>query len=263
MLNALVGVVLGTSIDCPDVIEFAKGLNMNNVNPVKFQSLTNCCSSSGTICSGGRVVAINWRRLSLDGVLNLQYLPDSVDTLILSSNTIQSLPNDFSIADKLTLIDLSGNGIVASFPEYWPSHLIDLNLSCNFITGALPCLPSTLETINVAYNSLSGSIINAFTPNITSVSINQNFFSGNLPNTVPLSLKSLYVQDNLLSGILPYDLTMLETLFLRTTFDGNLNSFQGFISLGSPSTLYLSNLNVNMTLNSNSNLFDCDISVMI
>ena len=95
------------------------------------------------------------------------------------------------------------------------SHVIDIELAGNNLTGTLPALAdlSGLETLDVSSNQLTGSI-----PPLTELTNLWNFYayhnqlSGSIPALAGMTqLGYFYVYDNKLSGAIP-DLTSMPTL---------------------------------------------------
>ena len=126
------------SIDCPDLINLALGLNMDIKRPTTMAEVLNdCCSATGVACVSQRVRVIQWGNINLDGVINGTALPSSLQEL-----------------------DLDGNRIVGNLPRIWPSGITDIYVDGNKLTGDVPTFPSSLKYL---YLGSSGSPGNRFT----------------------------------------------------------------------------------------------------
>ena len=83
--------VLSTiSTDCPNVINLAKGLNLEYQQPSLMTQLqTNCCDSNGIICDNNRKVKyIYWGNMGLNGFLNGSAIPSTTIYIDLYGNQL-------------------------------------------------------------------------------------------------------------------------------------------------------------------------------
>ena len=106
--------VFGISSDCPDVINLAVGLNLDQTEPIVFTALqTDCCSGTGyqipfVECVNQRVNKVNWYNVGLNGTLNGTALPNAIQYLDLHSNQITGeIPTSFPTG--LQYLSISGN----------------------------------------------------------------------------------------------------------------------------------------------------------
>eukprot|EP00835_Amoeboradix_gromovi_P005009 NODE_433_length_8727_cov_0.399397.p1 type:complete len:913 gc:universal NODE_433_length_8727_cov_0.399397:5586-8324(+) len=178
-LYLLVSLVFSTSIDCPDVINLATGLNMGQSSPALFKALkADCCSSFGVYCYNDRVANVYWPNLHLTGSINSTALPKMLFSL-----------------------DLTGNRITGNFPKTLPPSLLNLYLSNNFITGDLSSVTvSDLEKIDVRSNKLNGSI--PLLPSTYYFYASYNMLSGCIP-TLSSSIRDFVATNNLLNCSIP------------------------------------------------------------
>ena len=130
------------SVDCPNVIELARGLGMQTARPAIWTALHgDCCTASSVDCVGQRVIEIQWESIGLNGIINGTAIPSSV-----------------------TYLDLEGNSLSGSIPNALPSGLRKLDLSGNQMSGDLPSFPPTLQYLFLGWpgnpgNHFTGSLI--------------------------------------------------------------------------------------------------------
>ena len=142
-------IILGISVDCPNVINLAIGLHLDASQPAIYTQLqTDCCSgTSGTSpyvqCVSQRVTEIWWGSKGLTGTINGTALPSGLTILSFpSSSIIGPMPSTFPIG--LTYMDLSQNSINGTMPKALPSGLQTLYLNSNQMGGDIPPLPSSI-----------------------------------------------------------------------------------------------------------------------
>ena len=180
------------SVDCRDIVNFALGLNMDNVNPTRFDQVKlNCCQTTGITCSNQRVTFINWSSLNLNGKVNLTAITSKVTTIYLYSN-------------RLT-----------GFIGQLPSTLQLISLNNNYLTGILPILPEGLSTFDIFYNQMYGELI-SFPSTLTFFSASYNDLNGTIP-VLPGNMDTLALDYTLVSGHIPYLPMSLITLSLGST----------------------------------------------
>ena len=123
------------SIDCSDVLNLAKGLNLNNKQQTLFESLSiNCCSGGVRCDDNNRVYAIDWSWKSLNGKINGTALPPTLLELRLYGNQITGeLPNIWP--PNLEILDIDdGNSFIGDVPQF-PDSLTVLWLTAAGLTG--------------------------------------------------------------------------------------------------------------------------------
>ena len=155
--------------DCLDMATLAQGLN---VDPsIISQIQTNCCTVTGIECdANSRVVKLQWTDKGLNGVILPGSIPPLLSFINLSNNdiygTIQYLPN------TITTLILSKNMISGPMPSSFSSNMVLLDLSDNRLTGTVPSFPPALQTLNLATNTLSGTVYLS-QPTVFDIHINQ------------------------------------------------------------------------------------------
>ena len=98
------------SVDCPNVIQLARGLGMQTARSAIWTALqSDCCTANDVTCDGNqRVIEIDWQSYGLNSIINGTAIPSSV-----------------------THLDLRNNAITGSIPNALPGGLISLqNLKC-------------------------------------------------------------------------------------------------------------------------------------
>eukprot|EP00835_Amoeboradix_gromovi_P005411 NODE_505_length_7533_cov_0.471886.p4 type:complete len:173 gc:universal NODE_505_length_7533_cov_0.471886:6823-7341(+) len=157
-LYLFTALVYAVSIDCPDVINFAQGLNMGLSNPRIMKALQkDCCASDGVGCVSGRVDYIFWVGLRLSGSINVTALPRMMTYLEISYNKITGII-DGDIPPYLDWVYLNSNLITGELPDISSSVLEFFEVSNNKFTGSFPQLPSTMGYFYMTYNMISGCI---------------------------------------------------------------------------------------------------------
>ncbi|MED6161219.1 hypothetical protein PIB30_058593, partial [Stylosanthes scabra] len=207
--------------------------------------------------------ASSWQR-QVSGLSHLQHLDlngcnlvDSMPTSSLAS------PANFS---TLSFVDISNNSLVdTSFIFSWlmnsTSTLVTLRMNDNGLTGTIPetfgvKLMSSLEDLNLANNELEGQIPVSFfhIASLTKLDLSHNRFTGMLPDLSQLSsLQELRLQNNKLNGSIHEGIGQLSNL---TELSLGNNLFKGSISEAHFSRL--SNLD---TLDLSHNAFVFNVSV--
>eukprot|EP00835_Amoeboradix_gromovi_P006917 NODE_942_length_2881_cov_0.434220.p2 type:complete len:157 gc:universal NODE_942_length_2881_cov_0.434220:750-1220(+) len=144
VLNFLVAFVYTISIDCPEVINLAEGLNMSLLNPKLMKSLrVDCCNVNEIDCVSGRVDSVHFFGLRLTGTINITALPRMMTSLDLAYNKITGIIHgDFP--PYLNWVYLNGNLITGELPDISSSVLEYFEVSNNRFTGSFPQLPSTM-----------------------------------------------------------------------------------------------------------------------
>jgi len=162
----LLDVIFGVSPDCPNVINLAKGLNMDLVQPAIYAAmLTDCCYNMAYVtCAGtpSHPFTIRWTGLGLNGTINGTAIPSSILSLFLNQNSI-----------------------TGSIPNNLPSGLTNLVLYANKMSGDVPILPAGIVDLELGKPGYSG-----------------NHFTGivvlNQPQTV-------FINSNWITDVIVYD----------------------------------------------------------
>nr|QAA92197.1 toll-like receptor 2 [Plecoglossus altivelis] len=128
--------------------------------------------------------------------------------LNVSSNAIKSLDLAGRLVtrlDRLTHLDLSGN-VLASMPGScsWPASLRFLNISSALLRMVTPCLPSTLEVLDLSHNDLRS--LDVVLPRLKQLLLSGNKLLTLPPSWKTPSLELLVVSNNALSIFSPDDL---------------------------------------------------------
>ncbi len=146
----------------------------------------------------------------------------------LQTNTPCSWYGITCVGGHVTQINLAGNQLSGSIPNFNLPNLQYLGLDSNQLSGAIPNfnLPN-LASLLLYSNQLSGPIPNFDLPRLLYLYINSNRLSGSLPNFNLPNLRRLDLSSNQLSGNIPnFTLTNLENLFLNSNqLSGNIPSF--------------------------------------
>ena len=120
MFATLLTALFGVSVDCPDVLNLAKGLYMDLIQSSIWTKLqVDCCSgdqntSPYVTCTNQRVTQIVWTGLGLNGTIN-----------------------ETALSTGLNSLNLGNNGINGSIPSTLPSGIQYFDLRLNQITGGL------------------------------------------------------------------------------------------------------------------------------
>ncbi len=157
----------------------------------------------------------------------------ALETYYIENNSV-SFSISFEFCQNPTLEDLYmqnspiSGGIPTSIADLPNLRNLDLS-SCNLWGTTIPQLfPSTLYTLDVQDNGLSGNITNLFTNNfnLTSIDFSNNNFTGNFPSALLNSpyLGFLDLSSNSLSGSLPNNIGDWQNM---TTFIISENNFSG------------------------------------
>ncbi|KGN45191.1 tyrosine-sulfated glycopeptide receptor 1 [Cucumis sativus] len=202
-----------------------------------WSSTIDCCSWEGVIC---------------EAIANSD--DNRVTQLLLPSRGLRGeFPSTLTNLTFLSHLDLSHNRFYGSLPSDFfksLSHLKELNLSYNLLTGQLPPLPSPssssgllIETLDLSSNRFYGEIPASFiqqvaiSGSLTSFNVRNNSFTGLIPtsfcvNTTSISsVRLLDFSNNGFGGGIPQGLEKCHNL---EVFRAGFNSLTGPI----PSDLY-------------------------
>ncbi|CAO2835275.1 unnamed protein product [Amaranthus hypochondriacus] len=178
---------------------------------------TNPCKWTGVECSKDGVTKLVLSNLALS---NSSFLPtacqiDSLETLDVSKNLLNNIPDDF----------FAGCGQI--------SVLKSVNFSWNRVSGALPSFQNgftSLETLDLSQNLLSGEITQKLNALVGLRSLNLS--SNQLTGTIPINLgkfkglQQLQLSNNKFQGTIPEELADFGNL---TSLDLGLNRLHGSI----------------------------------
>ena len=238
MCLLLTAVAVSVSIDCPDVISLATGLNFNIVNSTLMNGIkSDCCIAFGVFCTGNRVTTINWISLGLNGTINGTALPSA-----------------------LVRIDFSANSITGTIPTVFPSTLQTIIWFSNRLTGGISAtFPPLLNYFHCSWNQLTGGIPATLPISIRSMYIHGNALSGAV-TLWPSTLTDITIWGNQLTGdasLFPSSLNVLN--FGNAGHFGN--SFYGKIRLHKPTELWITNnFIMDLVVLDTSELTTCDLS---
>ena len=216
MFILLLSTIFTISVDCPNMINLAIGLNLNTTLMTQIQ--TDCCTTSGVSCNGShRVTSITWNAFGLSGIINGSAIPSTVTSLSLETNFI-----------------------VGSIPKVLPSGLQTLLLVYNALNGTIPVTwPSGITLVDFSHNQLTGSANINWPSTLTALYLNGNSLSGLISTIWPPQLQVLWLCDTHLTGNLPTLPTSLLSLCLGFPGHCNYATFSGSISLNQPVTVYI------------------------
>ncbi|KAF8043770.1 hypothetical protein BT93_A1939 [Corymbia citriodora subsp. variegata] len=154
--------------------------------------------------------------------------------LDLSHNLISgSLPTDIGIMHQVDTVYLNDNLINGTLPSsLCDMELLDLNLANNSLSGSIPdCWKGSLLYLTLSFNKLSGVIPSAIgsLPHLTTLHLNRNRLNGELPQALHYctGLVILDLGENSLSGSIPtwFDESFRSLSILRlreNRFVGNI-----------------------------------------
>ena len=121
---------------------------------------------------------------------------------------------------RVTKISWNGLGLNGTLDgAYLPSSLKSLYLYYNKITGSIPSqLPTNMTMFDLYSNSLTGQIPTGLPESLLYFIVSSNKLSGPIP-TLPVGLKGFHVNDNQLTGSIP---DPLPTGLTELSLNGNL-----------------------------------------
>ena len=257
-LVVLPALFAAVSVDCPNVINLAIGLNIN-VHPSIMTALhSDCCSESGITCDGARVTEINWSNMGLTGYINGSALPSQLESLVLNNQQLTGVfPNP--LPATLQVLHISTNQISGLLPATLPLGLQNLQVQDNLLTGNLTStnwgLCTSLNDAEFYKNKFTGTIPNNWPASITLLTFGSNQFTGTIPNNLPSALTFLAAEFNQLTGDVPVLPSTLLELFL------NNNKLTGTLRLNAPTFLDISfNWITDVVVRNSTALTTCDIS---
>ena len=286
-LLLLLSMSTGLSIDCPNMINFARGLGVQTAQPGIWAALqSDCCIANGVNCTSQRVTQIYWDSKGLNGVINGSAIPSSLLILRLSYNQINgSLPSVWpygleelcleynqisgSVPSMLprgvTILSLSHNQLkLLSNTTVFPIDLQFLYLAFNDIAGSVPPIwPIGLVELDLSHNQMSGSISGTALPSgLKHIYLNNNEFTGSIPLILPSGLIKLWVCINKFTGDVPTFPDSLQYLYLG--YPGLPGThFTGSVKLNRPKELFLNdNWISDLSIQNSTALLpgNCDIS---
>ncbi|EPS63556.1 hypothetical protein M569_11228, partial [Genlisea aurea] len=144
----------------------------------------------------------------------------------------------------LVQLDLSFNGFSGAIPDVRSSTLATLNLSRNSLSGSLPPSLGNCVVLDLSGNLLSGdmSAVTDWNENIEVLDLSSNKLTGNVPNLTKFQkLTRLSLVNNSLEGSLPPSLGSFPKL---TTVDLSSNRFDGSIPGNFFASVAITNLNL-------------------
>ena len=219
-------IIHAASLDCPNLINFAKGLNLDERQPSIWAQLQiDCCSTDYVTCAGTIVDKVYWGTLGLNGFINGSAIPPDITELSLFSNQLTGgIP---PLTSKLQLFDVSSNDLNGTIPSL-PSTLKKFYVYENQLVGTLPPLPNGLLELKVQNNHL-GKDVPPLPPSLTFIWLGKlgfpgNHFSGSIALNRPLEL---FINDNYITDVRVTDFSLL------TSCDLSNNPLQGNPSINS------------------------------
>ena len=225
------------SIDCPNIINLARGLGMVTQQPTIWTQLqTDCCTANGVGCVSQRATGIYWNNMNLNGSINQTALPSGLQQIYLDNNQLTGfVPSLFPSA--LQLLYLYHNELTGSIPSQWPDGLQQLNLGDNLFNGSVPSQwPNSLQF------QLTGPLPNTWPGGLQQLNLGNNQLTGSISLcTWPGGLQYLHLDTNYLSGDIPTLPSTLVELRLGYPGDSIYNHFTGSLVLNQSQILFINN----------------------
>lgn len=150
--------------------------------------------------------------------------------LLSDTNFSGTIPPEIGTLSSLNVIEMANNKLFGTIPRSVAAlpNLMRIDLSSNRINGTLPQFASSkLESINLGYNDLHGSIPKIFITKskmtLIDLSIPQNRLSGTIPDSI-MELKvveKIDLSNNILHGTIPPsvgNLLLIKHLYLNNNF---------------------------------------------
>ncbi|XP_059642213.1 receptor-like protein EIX2 [Cornus florida] len=192
----------------------------------------------------------------------------SLTSLDLQSNNLYGeLPDEFAKLTFLQSLDLSQNSNIGGKLSKRLGYLCNLKtlrLSVNeitgeiaeFINGSSRCTKSSLETLDLQYNKLTGDLPDSLgrLSNLRSLQLTKNSFRGSIPNSIGnlTSLEGLYLSDNQMSGKIPKSLGQLTSLAVlelsENLWDGTVITEAHLANLSSLKEVSINKLSPNISM---------------
>ena len=165
------------------------------------------CEWTGMECDeDGNIFEVCLQR-ACDGTVCLEFFPESVDTIIISSNgSLEGTLNTSKLPSRLEVCELDGNNFdgVVDMTKL-PKALSSLSVAQNDFSGEcdLTALPSGLEALNASENGFSGSLcLDSLPKRMRTLDVSCNCLSGSISlENLPESLEELQISANSLTGI--------------------------------------------------------------
>ena len=228
----LIALCYSISNECAQLMEFAEGLNMQQVNKTIYQGLTtDCCNKAVTRVDCSSKWIVEWSGLGLNGTLDLSMVPNTIMNLQLFNNQLTGTLDN--IPTTLRTLNVENNLLNGTI-SYIPSSLQYLTFGINKLTGTLPDLPEGLIGLN-AFNNLLFGTINSLPSTLRTLFISRNAFTGSLPS-LPDGLINLHCNGNYFTGFMP---TLPSTVVSLKIGQGisDTNNIQGSIVINTPKLL--------------------------
>ena len=225
-MSLLLAGINSISIDCPNLINIARNLQMQSTQATIWTALNNdCCSAASITCTNQRVTRIDWNRMGLIGNISDISLPSEITFLRFDHNSLSgTIQNVFTT--NLTSIDLSGNRLTGTIPVVLPKGMQFLYLGSNLFTGNIPMtLPNGLLHLSVDTNLLTGDVP-PFPSSLRYLALGYPGWGGNyLTGTVQINKPQLlYILKNWITDVVIQDTSVLTQCDLSNNpLLGNLN----------------------------------------
>ena len=287
MLMLFLQLMFAGSVDCSNLVDFARSLGVHLFNGTMYTNLQgNCCNAYGVTCSAGangNVTNIAWPssgiKVAWNGTVNSSIsLPPYLLDLNLGGHDLVGSFKNLVLPSTIQIVNWNGNLLNDSLPNFpasvkyirlqnnkhsgsiptLPTGLIEFRLFNNRLTGSIPSLPSNLSQL-VIYNNLLGGLLPEFYSSaLTDITIHTNQFVGPIPRLPSTLIKFLlYGPLNAINGSVP--------TIPNTVTDLRINGLRlnGSLEVNTPSFLKIENNFIsNLTIKNTTNLVvaNCDIS---
>ena len=145
-----------------DLARFASDVDLREAL-TKCDTATPACEWPGVQCNDeGEVSIIDWTTCNLRGSLHWEYLPSTLEALVLGFNSLSGTVNFVCLPPQLNLLDLGNNKFSGEIAfEKLPRTMKTLFLSFNRFSGEVDFsgLPDQIEAVYLTANSfLTGTV---------------------------------------------------------------------------------------------------------
>jgi Leucine-rich repeat (LRR) protein len=204
-----------------------------NLDIITELNVTNSYISEFTSSLLNNLSVFNITTGSLNVFPNLINIPNIVDLDLTYNNISDSIPVSYLNNIHLQTFSCSFNNIIGNIEttiNILPTSIKTIDVSHNNLTGSIPMLSHSinLQTFNCSHNKLSGSIGSLFNSyNLQYFYCNNNALTGSIPNlSDAISLHEFNCSHNKLSG----SISNISSNYVLNYFDCSYNYLSGSIN---------------------------------